>query len=84
MAHYTYTLIIQGVAAESATFVPLAGALTAPVPPGTAIGRVDVLPATWNGVLTVNTPFAMSGRNVVVGPTPLAAGTYQITGDATP
>ena len=84
MAAFTYTLVVSGSAATSAVFTPTATPLTAPVPPGTVVGSVEVEPDTWSGVLTVDAPFAMQGHNVVVGPQPLQAGSHSIHGMATP
>ena len=84
MATFTYTLVVNSTASTSATFTPAPGPFNAPVAPGTVVGSVTVLPGGWSGVLTVDPPFAMSGNNVVVGPTALTAGNFAISGSATP
>lgn len=84
MAQFQYTLIVTTTPSTAATFTPSGGPFHEPVAPGTMIGVVSVEPPTWNGVIAVNAPFAMSGKNVVVGPTPLAAGTYSISGHTDP
>ena len=84
MAAFTYTLVISGTASTSAVFMPVTTPFAAPVPPGTVVGNVVVQPAGWSGVLTVDAPFSMNGNAVVVGPVALQAGSYSITGAATP
>jgi hypothetical protein len=84
MAAFSYTLVINGQASTSAVFTPVSTPLQAPVAPGTVVGNVVVQPAGWSGVLTVDAPFSMQGNAVVVGPAPLQAGSYSITGAATP
>ena len=84
MAAFSYTLVVNGVPSTSAVFTPVTTPLQAPVAPGTVVGNVVVQPGNWSGVLTVEPPFATQGLAIVVGPVPLQAGSYSITGAATP
>jgi hypothetical protein len=84
MAAFTYTLVISGAVSTSAVFTPTVEELIPPVKSGTIVGSVVVEPVDWSGVLTVDAPFAMEGNKVVVGPTPLEADTYEISGRSTP
>ena len=84
MANFTFTFVVTGEVATSATFTAATGPFTAPVAPGTVVGTVTVLPANWSGLITVNAPFAMNGKNVVIGSTALASGSYTINGSALP
>lgn len=86
MATFSVTVVVAGgtVPATSATFIPAAGPFSEPVAPGTVVGAVTVTPANWSGVITIDAPFTMQGTSVVVGASPLAAGTYEADGLATP
>ncbi len=84
MATFSITLVVHSAPSVSATFIPEACQFDAPVAPGTVVGTVDVDPPEWSGIITVDAPFSMMGNNVVVGPIPLAMGTYMASGVATP
>ena len=62
--------------------------LTAPVASGATICTVSITPAGWSGVLSLSGPnasaFQLKGSDVVVGSTPLAAGSYSVTVTAAP
>lgn len=63
--------------ALTATFTPAAGPFYSPVAAGTVVGSIS---GTATGTITVNSPFAVSGTNIVVGASPLSGGSYSITG----
>ncbi len=60
----------------------------APLAAGAAICSANISPSNWQGVLTLTgvdaSFFALSGSNLVVGPTALAARAYSITLTSTP
>ncbi len=84
MATFSFTVVVNGPASASLVFTPVQTAFTSPVPAGTVVGSVAVGPPDWSGVLSVDGPFVMIGNNVVVGDVPLTAGTYAMSGTATP
>jgi hypothetical protein len=61
---------------------------TAPLAAGSTICAIAVAPNGWSGALALSgtnaSSFALSGSNLVVGSTALAAGTYSATITATP
>lgn len=83
----TFTIVINGPLSTSITCTP--SALTAPVAPGTIICPLVVSPTGWSGLFSPLTganasSFSLSGSNLVVGSTALAAGSYSVTVTATP
>ena len=81
------SIIVGGTGSTSVACTPLT-TLTAPVAAGTLICPIAVVPSGWTGVFTLSganaTSFALSGSTLVVGATPLAAGSYSVTITATP
>ena len=61
---------------------------TAPLAAGSVVCTISVVPAGWSGALALSgtsaSSFVLNGTNLVVGATPLAAGTYSVTITATP
>lgn len=53
MATITFTLILASPAATGGTATPVSG-LPFPVPAGTLVGNISVLPAGWNGALALS------------------------------
>lgn len=73
----------------STSITPLGlGALTGPAAAGAIVCALGIAPITWNGTLSLSganaSAFAISGQNLIVGSSPLAAGTYDVTVTATP
>jgi hypothetical protein len=80
--------VIPPVLAESVTFTPAELDLTAPIPAGTTMGTITVLPADWVGSLTLDGPgapsFGVTADRRVVSVTTLAEGPYDFTITAVP
>jgi hypothetical protein len=75
----------RAIQATAATFLPTGTTFTEPLPVGTIVGTVIVSPPTWVGIISVDTPFEMSGNVVIVGgDTPLDADTYPVAGSVFP
>jgi hypothetical protein len=62
--------------------------LAAPLAAGTVICPLAITPTGWSGALALSgtnaSSFALSGSNLIVGATALAAGSYSVTITATP
>jgi hypothetical protein len=73
------TITVAGPASTSVTCAPVAAGGAA----NSVVCPIAVLPSGWAGSLTLSGPdvakFAISGSNLVVGATALAAGTYNVT-----
>jgi hypothetical protein len=87
-AQVQLSIVFQGSPSTSIT-CPIAGPFTVPVAAGTQICAITVAPAGWQGALTLSgadaAAFAISGSNLVVGPTAItAAGTKSVTLTAAP
>ena len=84
----TQLSIIVGGAASTSVACAVSTTLTAPVAAGTVICPIAVVPSGWTGVFTLSganaASFALSGSTLVVGASPLAAGSYSVTITATP
>ena len=67
---------------------PLQSSYTAPLAAGATVCAISIAPTGWSGALTLSganaSAFALSGSNLVVGSTPLNAGTYSVVITANP
>ena len=74
--------------ASTSVTCPLAASYTAPLAAGSKDCTISVAPAGWSSARALSgthaSSFALSGSNLVVGSTALAAGTYAVTITATP
>ena len=79
------TFTVASGASASITCSSISSALVAPVPAGTVLSSCIVAPGTWTGTITQNNPALAvvvttpESFNLVVGSTPLAAGTQPAT-----
>jgi len=82
----TLSIIINSPPSTTVT-CPLA-TYVAPLAAGSTICPITIAPSGWSGALALSgknaSSFALSGSNLVVGSTSLAAGTYAVTITATP
>lgn len=82
----TLSIVINSPASTGVTCSP--GTLTAPLAAGFVVCPITIAPSGWSGALALSgsnaSSFALSGSNLIVGPTSLSAGTYSVTITATP
>lgn len=75
--------------ATSVTFTPASGPFVAPLADGTVLGQLAVLPAAWNGTLTISganaADVSINGSlQLVTSVANLAVGAYSVTITANP
>ncbi len=85
MATQTITIVVGSAPSAAISFTPAQPSFAAPVPAGTLLGTLSVLPSGWSGTLSISGDGSvfLSGLQLIAATT-LNAGSYTVLVTATP